>query len=113
VIGHGFGHLQDILEIFRTVFVIGVEQPNIKSKNLIYRETFDNITQISEIGAVFYDLEQIQRVEETSQSWLRHRAIVVIEGNEPIDRTLSKFLYASFYQCTGTHGFFHTWELKK
>jgi hypothetical protein len=113
VIGCGFGQLDKIIQVYNTVFVIGPKQPAIKSKNLIYRETFDNISHITEVAAVFYDLDQIPQLEKTSQAWLRNKSMVIIEGNDPIDRSLSKFLYASIYECTGLHGSFHVWELKK
>ena len=113
VIGHGFGYLEQIIEIYNTVFVIGGQPPLLKSKNLIYRENFNKISQIPEVGAIFFDLSEVHRFEEVLLGWQGNRAIIVIEGNEPIDRTLSKFLYNSFYECTGLHGFFHIWELKK
>jgi len=113
VIGHGFGYLDKITEIFKTVFVISEPAPVIKSKNLIYRENFDNLSQITEVSIILFDLSMVHRLEDTSPIWHRNKAVVVIEGNSPIDRTLSKSLYNSSYECTGLHGFFHTWELKK
>jgi hypothetical protein len=113
VIGRGFGHLAEIVELFKTVFVFDKTLPEIKSKNLVYRENFDNLSQISEVSVVLFDLLEINRLEEVSPIWHRNKAVIVIEGNEPIDRTLSKSLYASSYECTGLYKTFHTWELKK
>jgi hypothetical protein len=113
VIGHGFGHLYEIIDMFKTVFVIGEYVPAIKSKNLVYRENFDNLSQISEVSVIIFDLAEVGRLEEVSPIWHRTKAVVVIEGNEPIDRTLSTSLYASSYECTGLHKTFHVWELKK
>ena len=113
VIGHGFGYLDAIIKIFKTVFVISNTAPQIKSKNLIYRENFDNLSQITEVSVILFDLAEIHRLLNVSPIWHRNKAIVIIEGNDPIGRTLSKSLYDSSYECTGLHGFFHTWELKK
>jgi hypothetical protein len=113
VIGHGFGYLSEIVDMFKTVFVIGECVPAIKSKKLVYRENFDNLSQISEVSVIFFDLAAVGRLEEVSPIWHRTKAVVVIEGGEPIDRTLSKSLYESAYECSGLHGFFHLWELKK
>ena len=113
VIGHGFGHLSEIIDMFKTVFVIGECMPAIKSKNLVYRENFDNLSQISEVRVIFFDLAEVGRLGEVSPIWHRTKAVVVIEGNDPIDRTLSASLYASSYECTGLYKTFHIWELKK
>jgi hypothetical protein len=113
VIGHGFGYLDKLIEIFKTVFVISESAPTLKSRNLIYRENFDNLSQITEVSIILFDLSEVHRLLEVSPVWHRNKSIVVIEGNAPIDRSLSTSLYASSYECTGLHGFFHTWELKK
>ena len=113
VIGDGFGYLDKIVEMFKTVVVIKEHPPSIRSKNLIYRENFDNVSQISEVTVIIFDRSMVHRLEDALPIWHRNKSIVVIEGNDPIDRTLSKSLYASSYECTGLHSFFHTWELKK
>lgn len=113
VVGCGFGYLENIINMFNNVFVINEERPTIKSKKLIYRENFDNLSQITEVSVILFDRTEVCRLADVSPIWHRNKAVVVIEGNEPIDRTLSKPLYASAYECTGLHGFFHTWELKK
>jgi hypothetical protein len=113
VIGHGFGYLSEIVNMFKTVFVIGEYVPAIKSKKLVYRENFDNLSQISEVSVIFFDLAEVGRLENVSPIWHQTKAVIVIEGNEPIDRTLSKSLYESSYECTELHGLFHVWELKK
>jgi hypothetical protein len=79
----------------------------------VYRENFDNLSQISEVSVILFDLAEVDRLEQVSPIWHRTKAAVVIEGNEPIDRKLSTSLYASSYECTGLHGLFHIWELKK
>jgi hypothetical protein len=113
VIGHGFGYLSEIVNMFKTVFVIGEYVPAIKSKKLVYRENFDNLSQISEVSVILFDLSEVSRLEQVSPIWHRTKAVVVIEGNEPISRTLSTSLYASSYECTGLYKTFHIWELKK
>jgi hypothetical protein len=113
VVGCGFGYLENIINMFNTVFVISEEAPKIKSKKLIYRENFDNLSQITEVSVILFDRTAVHWLTDVSPIWHRNKAVVVIEGNEPIDRTLSKPLYASAYECTGLHSDFHTWELKK
>jgi hypothetical protein len=112
VIGHGFGYLDEIVDSFKTVFVISSSMPAIKSKKLVYRENFNDLSQIQEVSAILFDIAEIHRLQDTYPVWHKNKAVVVIQGNDPIDRTMSTPLYNSSYECTGLHGIFHIWELK-
>lgn len=113
VIGSGFGHLNDIIEIFNTVFVLGGDSPPIKSKNLVYRETLDNICDVPDVGIIFIDTANVNQLKVIAALWHKTRATVAIEGHEPIGRELSKPLYDTNYNCTELYKNFHIWELKK
>ena len=39
VLGSAFGILDQVVEIYNTVFVVSAEQPAFKAKNLVYKET--------------------------------------------------------------------------
>ena len=110
LIGEGFGFLEDCLEIFSTVFVINEKTPTIRVKNLIFRNDNDQLSQISEITHIFFDRDKITMLENYQHLWLKHNAVVVIEGDNPIEREFSKSLYGSHWQCTNTLGYFHIWE---
>lgn len=110
LIGEGFGFLDECLEIFKSVFVINKQKPNIRVKNLIYRDDTENLSEISSLTHIFFDLNQITMLEKYQYLWTKHDSLIIIEGNDPIGREFSKSLYASGWQCTSTSGFFHTWE---
>jgi len=113
VIGLGFSQLSDIVELFNTVFVLGGDRPETKSKNLVYRETLDHVSDISEVGLIFVDRNQIEKLKSVSPIWNKTKATVIIEGHDPIEREFSKSLYDSNYNCTELYKTFHVWELKK
>ena len=113
VVGSGIGNLEKILTLFNTVFVFSSNNNKLKAKNLIYRENFDHLSQITEVGIIIFDLDQVQMLEISSPLWTKWKSTVVIEGNDPIDRSLSKSLYKNEYECTSTQGAFHVWEPKK
>jgi urate oxidase len=112
VLGSAFGYLEKILSIYSTVFVIN-QVPAIKAKNLIYRENFDHLNNIIQVSAVFFDLNNLQYLDDLKDCWQKNNSIVVIEGNEPIGREFSKPLYESGWRCTSLQGFFHVWEKLK
>lgn len=113
IIGSGFGYLSDLLETFKTIFVLDDVVPSIKAKNLVYRENFGDFSSLPEINAVFFDRNKIDRLSHFQPLWNRPHTLVIIEGDEPISRDFSKSLYTAHFNCTGVHGFFHVWELIK
>lgn len=113
IIGSGFGHLEELLGLFKTVFVIDTQRPAIKAKNLVYRESIDNLASLTEFSIVFFDLNRVQLLDSMFDFLNSKRPVVCIEDNDPIGRDLSGTLYKVGYQCTNLQGFFHVWEYKK
>jgi hypothetical protein len=109
VLGNSFGHLEKILTIYSTVFVIN-KLPAIKAKNLVYRENFNHLDNIAQVSAVFFDLDHLEYLSNLKDCWQRNNAVVIIEGNDPIGREFSKPLYDAGWGCTSLQGFFHVWE---
>ncbi len=113
VVGDGFGYLPDILEIFNTVFILGGEKPELKAKNLVYKESYQNLNNITSVSAMFFNLKDIDKLDEFKSFWQRNDSVVIIEGDSPIEREFSKSLYATQWGCTSLQGFFHVWERLK
>lgn len=113
VIGTAFGNLEKILEIYNTVFVIDKNFPTVKAKNLVYRENFDNLNTITEISAIFFDLNQLDQFAMVKEFWQRNNSKIIIEGDDPIGREFSKPLYDTGWGCTSKQGSFHVWEKLK
>jgi hypothetical protein len=113
VIGGAFGYLETILEIYATVFVIDENFPTVKAKNLVYRENFDYLNAITEVSAIFFDLNRLDQFKMVKDFWQRNKSKVIIEGDEPIGREFSKPLYDTGWGCTSKQGLFHVWEKLK
>ena len=110
VIGQGFGHLDKLVEIFQTVFVIDECRPEFKARNLVYKEKFDDVHSITAITVVFFDLDKVSELEKVSEIWYRYKSVIIIEGDTPIGRDKSGSLYRLGYGCTSLQGYFHVWE---
>ena len=113
VIGSAFGNLENILEIYATVFVIDKNFPAVKAKNLVYKENFDYLNSITEVSAIFFDLNRLDQFEMVKDFWQRNKSKVIIEGDAPIEREFSKPLYDTGWGCTSKQGSFHIWEKLK
>jgi len=110
VLGSAFGNIENILTIYNTVFVIDENVPTAKAKNLIYKENFNYLNAITEVTAIFVDLNRLDRFESVRDFWQRNNSKIIVEGNEPIGREFSKSLYDTGWRCTSTQGSFHVWE---
>ena len=112
VVGTGFGRLSEFCEIFQSVFVFG-PRPEIKLKNIIYRENFDHLRQVGDVDIIFIDLFYKDKLINLSALWKNKSSIVVIEGDEVLDRQYTDSLYSAGYQAVERQGFFHVWKVIK
>ena len=113
VIGKAFGYLIDIVDIYASVFVIDENATGLKAKNLIYRENIDKLSNISDIGAIFLDLNELNKLELLTTVWQTHSSKIFIEGGTAISREFSQPLYNTGWRCTSLQGIFHVWEQQK
>jgi len=110
VVGSAFGNLENLLEMFKTVFVINDSPPKIKARNLVYRSDFGSLISYADITVIFVDLDRLDMLQTLSDIWQRNNSVVVIEGGEAIGREFSKSLYHTRWQCTSLQGTYHVWE---
>lgn len=110
VIGTAFGQLEQLLDVYSTIFVVNEDGTELKAKNLIYRQSIERLDSIVNVGAVFFDIEHISKLESLQTFWKKNNSLIFIEGGDPLPRNLSKPLYDSGWGCTSLQGIFHVWE---
>jgi hypothetical protein len=110
VVGKAFGNLDQLLEIYTNVFVVDDDPPSAKARNLIYKENFDDLNVLTQVGAIFIDLDKIDQLAVLEDFWQRHKSTIFVEGNDCILRHLSKSLFKTGWQCTSLQGIYHVWE---
>ena len=110
VVGKAFGNLDQLLEIYTNVFVVDDDPPAAKARNLIYKENFDDLNVLTQVGAIFIDLDKIDKLVILEDFWQRHKSTIFVEGNDCILRHLSKPLFKTGWQCTSLQGIYHVWE---
>ena len=110
VVGKAFGNLDQLLEIYTNVFVVDDDPPSAKARNLIYKENFDDLNVLTQVGAIFIDLDKIDKLDILEDFWQRHKSTIFVEGNDCILRHLSKPLFKTGWQCTSLQGIYHVWE---
>jgi len=110
VIGSAFGQLEQLLDLYSTIFVVNEDSDELKAKNLIYRQSIERLDSIVNVGAVFFDIKHISKLESLQTFWKKNNSLIFIEGGDALPRDLSMPLYDSGWRCTSLQGAFHVWE---
>jgi hypothetical protein len=113
VLGTGFGYLSEICEHFGSVFIISTLEEPIKRKNLIYKETFDNIEFLPDLDVIFIDRNQDCNVEKLKPLLLRYRPILLVEGTSLFSKLEYKFLQNFSFSVTEMFNDYHLWKFTK
>lgn len=110
VIGDAFGYLEDVSEIFNSVFIVYKDEPRLKKRNFIYRDNINGLEHLPEINALFLDLKYKKMIDDLEYIMLMSKPTFIIEGNEPIGREFTKKFYTTGYRAVEQQGFFHVWK---
>ena len=110
VLGSAFGILDQILEVYNTVFVIDESPPAIKAKNLVYKETFVKLDHLQDMSSIFVDINQLDNLDKIEVIWRNHNSKLFVEGGDRVENDKVKILYDSGWACTSLQGTFHVWE---
>jgi hypothetical protein len=110
VLGSAFGILDQIVEIYDTVFVVSALPPVIKAKNLIYKENFVKLDHLQDMSSIFVDIDQLDHLDKVEVIWRKHNSKLFVEGGDRVENDKVKILYDSGWACTSLQGSFHVWE---
>jgi hypothetical protein len=110
VLGSAFGILDQILEVYNTVFVVNESPPAIKAKNLVYKETFVKLDHLQDMSSIFIDIDQLDNLDKIEVIWRNHNSKLFVEGGNRVENDKVKILYDSGWACTSLQGTFHVWE---
>ena len=110
ILGQGFGQLENFLSIFQTVFLIDEILPTIKSRNLVYREDFQDFGAVCNISAVIVDLNNLKNLEKTIPVISKYYPAFLIEGGEVLDQNLAGVLLSNGYVPVERQELYHIWK---
>ena len=112
VLGTALGNLEDLLDTFDTVFVINGDQPQIQKRNVVYRESFDNIHLLTDIDFIILDFNQEKFIPELIQVWRRTAPTIIIQGPELISIDYQKILKLDHYAIREVAKGYYVWRNK-
>lgn len=112
IVGKGIGGLNEIVEIFQSVFVIAPARPEIKARNLIYYENFSFISHLTGISFIIFDRDSLENLNKTIPIWSSCKPLIIIEGEEIIERPTADILYQFGYRPWERNKKYHIWKSK-
>jgi hypothetical protein len=107
VLGTGFGHLTEILTVFKTVFLFADSAPLVKARNLIYRTDLTNLQLLTNISVIFADLDHMKTIDNYSSIWIANKSLICVEGGDLI---VSNVLASNNYTISNQYSTFHIWK---
>jgi hypothetical protein len=97
VLGSGLGYLNEIVDVFDTVFIVFEKSHDIRKRNIIYRENLSNIDILSDIDFVFVDAEYFDILKQLRPVWLKCRPVFLLEGEDIFGLENYKYLRSESY----------------
>jgi len=113
VIGRGFGYFDELIETFKTVFVLSDGVNETKGRNIVYREEFSDIKQLPYIDAVFVDNEQLENMKKL-ENLLQQTSLTLYIGTDHfLHPEYSTFLGNKKYEVVEITKSYQVWKSKK
>lgn len=112
IIGKAFGQLEELSEIFDSLFVVGSDNNLLRKRNIIYREDFEFLTSLPDIDFIFVDKDYFEQLLKINQIWRKNRSYLVTEGEAPPDKHIYKFLAAETFTIADAHKHHIFWKFK-
>lgn len=110
VLGDAFGHVCELADSYKTVFVIN-ETYDVRKGNIVYRENFDYITLLTDVDIIIISKEKRHHIMEISPIWQRFTPFILIGGSDPVTKEHNKFLASYRYHVTEMHKYFYTYKI--
>ena len=78
VVGTGWEKLPNLCDVFPSVFIISTGPQDFRRKNLIYKESFDQIETLPDIDAIIMDRDQDIHVSKLLPLLNKYQSVIRI-----------------------------------
>ena len=110
VIGTSWEKLPLLCDGFASVFVISIGSQDFRRKNLIYKESFDQIETLPDIDAIVIDRDQDMHVSKLLPLLNKYQSVILVQGIELFAKPEYKFLKTHGYAVVEMFGDSHLWK---
>jgi hypothetical protein len=112
VIGQAFGNLNELTEIFKTVFILSNGVDSFRKKNVIYRIDFNDVKTLPHISAAFIDEDQLDNITKLDEILRKNKVVIYIGTSEPIPGGHGKFFNKRNYVLVEILKTYQVWKTK-
>ena len=110
VVGTGWEKLPNLCDVFPSVFIISTGPQDFRRKNLIYKESFDQIETLPDIDAIVIDRDQDMHVSKLLPLLNKYQSVILVQGIELFAKPEYKFLKTHGYAVVEMFGDSHLWK---
>lgn len=112
VLGTAFGNLDTVSDMFNTVFILLAEDTTFRKRNVVYRDTFDDISIFPNVSLLLIDKDHVKNLERLKSVITRFCPLIYIGDGEFIDKEYSKMLAKHRYEIVELFKDYQIWKLK-
>lgn len=110
VFGQGLNRMEEISEIFDTIFIVEAKDKFFRGRNIIYREKIEDIESLPDIDYVFIDKDCLDYVFSLHVVIRRWCPFILTEGIEEWTKEHTKFLRNKQYRAVDYTKEFYVWK---
>ena len=110
VVGTGWEKLSNLCDGFASVFIISTGSQDVRRKNLIYKESFDQIGTLPDIDAIVMDRDQDIHSSKLLPLLNKYQSVILVQGIELFSKPEYKFLKTHGYAVVEMFSDSHLWK---
>lgn len=105
--------IKDMSEHFPSVFVLIQRESLFKKKNIIYRESFDDLNKLPEIRFIYVGRESVEDIPKIKNFIEQYQPVLILETNEWLNKKHSRILAELRYQIIDKQKHWQLWTLPR
>jgi hypothetical protein len=113
VIGDVWGELPYVIDLFKNIFIKITKKPYIKSKNVIARDNFEDLTIFPQIEYVFIDGDCLKYLNSIEKVFTHYSPMIYIGYGEFLNEEFSKYLLSLSYEIIEIRKEYQIWKRKR
>jgi len=113
VIGDGFEYLKDLIDNCLSVFIVPFGEISFRERNLIFRESLEDIDKISPISFIFINFDQYTCIKKLDKLINLYKPDIFISGQHLIPIEEVRFLQDRRYSVMSIEKNYYRWAFKK
>lgn len=113
VIGTAFENIDELLEVFDTVFILGATTLTVRQKNIIYVKDVAYVSSFFDVDMIFVDQDKLQDMKFLAPLLSKSKPVIFIEGAEIISNEYAQCIKYHNYEVVELEKKYQIWKVKR